>query len=390
MAGSSDLSDNSADVSARLRVDFGARGYDIFVGRGVLAEVPRCLPFPIEGRRCFIVSDRNVAALYAEGLGAVLRDARASGVETYVLEPGEESKSLAMLGAVLGWLLDRKIDRKSVIFALGGGVVGDLAGFAAAVVLRGVPYVQIPTTVLAQVDSAVGGKTAIDMPQGKNLVGAFYQPACVIADLGVLDSLPVREVRAGYAEIVKYGLLGDAAFFSWLEENAGAVLGREARALGHAVVESCRAKAGIVSGDELEGDGGRRALLNFGHTFGHAFEAAAGFDGGALLHGEAVAIGMVCAFDLSARLGLCPAAEGARVRAHLAAAGLPVRISDIPMLRGVAAERFIDLMHSDKKSEGGKIGFILARGIGAAFASRDVPMRALEETLVASLSGAGA
>lgn len=376
-----------SEESARLRVELGARSYDIVAGRGVLADVARSLPFSLDGRACFIVTDGHVAPLYAPGLEAVLKAAGAPKVETHILPPGEESKSFARLEALLGWMLDHKIDRKSLIFALGGGVVGDLAGFAASVVLRGVPYVQIPTTLLAQVDSAVGGKTAIDVPQGKNLVGAFHQPVCVISDLATLDSLPDREMRAGYAEVVKCGLLGDADFFAWLEDNGAAVLRREPVALHRAVLESCRAKAEIVAGDECEGDGGRRVLLNLGHTFGHAFEAAAGYDGGALLHGEGVAIGMVCAFDLSVRMGLCPAQDLQRTRAHLVAAGLPVAAADIPALRGVAPEKFIDLMHSDKKTEGGKIGFVLVRGIGKAFASRDVPVAALTETLKASAAG---
>lgn len=376
-----------SDGAARLRVDLGVRGYDIVLGRGVLADAARNLPFPLEGRSCFIVTDGHVAPLYAPGLEASLKSAGARGVEIFVLPPGEESKSFARLEELLGWMLDRKIDRKSVVFALGGGVVGDLAGFAAAVALRGVPYVQIPTTLLAQVDSAIGGKTAIDVPQGKNLVGAIHQPSCVISDLAALDTLPDREMRAGYAEIVKYGLLGDADFFSWLEQNGAAVLQRNETALPHAILESCRAKAEIVSGDEHEGEGGRRVLLNFGHTFGHAFEAAAGYDGGVLLHGEGVAIGMVCAFDLSVRIGLCPAGDLVRARAHLAAAGLPVSAAEIEPLRGIAPEKLIDLMGSDKKSGGGKIGFVLVRGIGEAFATREVPVPTLIETLKASVAG---
>lgn len=375
----------SPDVSGTLRVDIGERAYDIVAGRGLVDGVAALIPFSLEGRSCFVVSDENVAPLYAAALRRSLESSGARRVEAHITPPGEESKSFARLEALLGWMLDLGIDRKSVVFALGGGVVGDLAGFAAAVVLRGVPYVQIPTTLLAQVDSAVGGKTAIDMPQGKNLVGAFHQPVLVLSDLAMLDTLPEREMRAGYAEIVKYGLLGDEVFFAWLERGGSDVLRREPASLRHAILESCRAKAAIVKADERE-ENGLRALLNLGHTFGHAFEAAAGF-GGALLHGEAVAIGMVCAFDLSARLGLCPEEESRRARAHLAAAGLPVTLAQVSELRNVAPENFLERMRADKKSTGGRIGFILARGIGKAFEAKDVPEEIVLRSLRASAQG---
>jgi 3-dehydroquinate synthase len=289
-----------------------------------------------------------------------------------VLPPGEATKSFAHLTQVSNYLLDLRLERGDAVVALGGGVIGDLAGFAASILKRGVRFVQIPTTLLAQVDSSVGGKTGINTEHGKNLIGTFHQPSLVIADLDTLATLEPRELRAGYAEVVKYGLLDDAAFFEWLETSGAAVLAREAGALGHAVEVSCRAKAAIVAEDERES--GRRALLNLGHSFAHAFEAWAGYSG-ALLHGEAVAIGMVLAFELSEELGLCTAGESPRVAAHLKAAGLPASLGDLQRLTNRAlpsAGELAQLMAQDKKMSGGRLTLVLARRIGEALLSRDV------------------
>src|SRR6185437_2342649 len=281
---------------------------------------------------------------------------------------GESSKSIAMFERVCDALIAARIERGDVVVALGGGVVGDLGGFCAAAVRRGLDYVQVPTTLLAQVDSSVGGKTAINSRHGKNLIGAFYQPILVVADSQLLDSLPARQFRAGYAEVAKYGLLGDAGFFAWLEANADDVFAGRAAAREHAIATSCRMKAEIVARDERET--GDRALLNLGHTFGHAFEAAAGFSD-RLLHGEAVALGMSLAFDFSAARGLLPRADGARVKHHLGKVGLPTHISDVP--GGVpGVDVLMDLMAQDKKVRRGRLTFILVRGIGQAFVVPDV------------------
>jgi 3-dehydroquinate synthase len=298
-----------------------------------------------------------------------------------IVPPGESTKSIAMLERVCEALLDARIERGDLVLALGGGVVGDLAGFAAAVVRRGVDYVQVPTTLLAQVDSSVGGKTAINSAHGKNLIGAFYQPILVVADTALLDTLPAREFGAGYAEVVKYGLLGDAAFFDWLEANwRDLFAGGPARE--HAVAVSCRAKAAIVARDERET--GDRMLLNLGHTFGHAFEAAAGFSE-RLLHGEAIGLGMALAFEFSARRGLIGEAEAARAIGHLAAVGLPTHVKDVPGgWPGIDA--MMDLISQDKKVRRGKLTFILLRGLGSAFVARDVDAAEVRVFLAEKLS----
>jgi 3-dehydroquinate synthase len=297
-----------------------------------------------------------------------------------VLPSGEASKSMAQLAELLDRLLDLGVDRASTIAAFGGGVIGDLAGFAAAILLRGLDYVQIPTTLLAQVDSAIGGKTGINTDHGKNLVGAFHQPRLVLADTAVLASLPPRELRAGYAEVVKYGLIDRPDFFVWLEAHGAEVLAGDPAAQQHAVLESCRAKAAVVAADEREG--GVRALLNLGHTFAHALEAASGY-GDELLHGEAVALGMVLAFDLSVRLGLCPAADAERVRAHLAGAGLPTTLGAVRP-EGFAAKTLLAAMGHDKKAEAGRPRFVLTRGIGRVFAGAEVATAELEALLAAA------
>jgi 3-dehydroquinate synthase len=295
-----------------------------------------------------------------------------------VIAPGEAAKSFSGLEALCDALLALELDRGDLIVAFGGGVVGDLAGFAAAILKRGVDFVQIPTTLLAQVDSSVGGKTAIDTPRGKNLIGAFHQPRLVLADLGVLDTLPAREVVCGYAEVIKYGLLGDAAFFGWLEANGPAVLALDAAALTRAVGRSVEMKAEIVAEDEREA--GRRALLNLGHTFAHALETETGF-GEALKHGEAVGLGMALAFRFSSVLGCCPGQDAVRATRAIAAAGLPTRLEDAPGHPFRAAE-LIGHMAQDKKAEGGALTFILARGIGAAFVAKGVDPAALADFLI--------
>jgi shikimate kinase/3-dehydroquinate synthase len=296
-----------------------------------------------------------------------------------VVAPGEASKSLATYQEVVDQLLEARVERRTAVIALGGGVVGDLAGFAAATTLRGLPFIQIPTTLLSQVDSSVGGKTGVNTPRGKNLVGAFYQPRMVLADTGTLGTLPPRELRAGYAEIVKAGLIGDAAFFAWCERFGSAVVGGDREAQAEAIKRACAFKAAVVGDDEREekpNDG--RALLNLGHTFGHALEAEYGYDGG-LLHGEGVAIGLGLAFKLSARLGHCSAADAERVIAHVSAVGLP---SDLSMLnRRFSAATLVGHMRRDKKMRDGALHFVLTRGVGQAFTSADVPPDAVVDLL---------
>ncbi|NVO17155.1 MAG: 3-dehydroquinate synthase [Rhodoplanes sp.] len=347
-------------------VALGERAYDIVIGRGLLASLGPRLAALKPGAKAAVVCDVTVAALHLAAVEATLATAGIPCARV-IVAAGEGSKSFATLERVCDELLAAKIERGDVVIALGGGVVGDLSGFAAAITRRGLDYVQVPTTLLAQVDSSVGGKTAINSRLGKNLVGAFHQPILVVADTGLLDTLSQREFRAGYAEVAKYGLLGDAAFFTWLESNAHDLFaGGPARE--HAVATCCRMKAAIVARDERET--GDRALLNLGHTFGHAFEAAAGFSA-RLLHGEAVSLGMVLAFRFSARLGLLPKTDVERVEKHLAEIGLPTRVADVSF-RWPDADRMMDLMAQDKKVKRGKLTFILVRGIGQAFVTRDV------------------
>ena len=362
-------------------VALGTRSYDIVIGRGLLPSLGERLATLRPGARVAVVSDETVAGLYLDPTTEALRGAGLQSTAV-VVPPGESSKSFAMFETVCEALVAARIERGDLVLALGGGVVGDLAGFAAAVVRRGVDYVQVPTTLLAQVDSSVGGKTAIDSRLGKNLVGAFHQPVLVLADTALLDTLPAREFRSGYAEVVKYGLLGDAAFFAWLETNWRDVFaGGPARE--HAIATSCRAKAAIVSRDEREA--GERALLNLGHTFGHAFEAAAGFSA-RLLHGEAIALGMVLAFEFSVRRGLLPPSEAERVTRHLAAVGLPTRLSSVA--GGLPdADGLLDLIAQDKKVKRGKLTFILARAIGDSFIATDVDRGEVRTFLVDKLAG---
>lgn len=354
-------------MTRRVVVGLGDRAYEVAIGANLLAEAGRRIaPFARRGRLA-VVSDATVWGLHGARLTAALEDA-GFAVAPVVIPPGEQTKSFEGLADLTDRLLALELDRGDLIVAFGGGVVGDLAGFAAAIYKRGVDFVQIPTTLLAQVDSSVGGKTAIDTPRGKNLVGAFHQPRLVLADLDVLSTLPDREMRAGYAEVIKYGLLGDFGFFEWLEANGARVLARDPEALAHAVARSVEMKAEIVAEDEKEQ--GRRALLNLGHTFGHALEAETGY-GAALLHGEAVAAGSAIAFRFSAAQGLCASQDATRAEQAIAAAGLPTRLSDVTG-HPFRADRLVAHMAQDKKAEGGRLTFILARGIGETFVAKDV------------------
>jgi len=362
-------------VLERVWVDLGPRGYDILIGDNLLADLADQAGDCLHGQRIAVVTDDNVAELYRDTVCTVLEKAGFSAFSV-VIPAGEKAKSFRQLEELLSRLLDLGIERGDTVLALGGGVMGDLAGFAAAVLRRGVALVQCPTTLLAQVDSAVGGKTAINMPQGKNLVGAFHQPRGVLADLTALDSLPERQRRAGYAEVVKYGLIDRPGFFAWLESHGQEVLAGDRRAQAYAVAESCSAKAALVGADEREA--GQRALLNLGHTFAHALESAAAYED-TLLHGEAVAIGCVLAFELSAQLELASAEDAERVRRHFESVGLPTRPPEA--LAGTSVDRLLGYIGQDKKVSGGTPSFVLARGIGEAFLSREVPNDSLASLL---------
>jgi 3-dehydroquinate synthase len=353
-------------TETNVHVALGERGYDIAIGRGLLPRLGTRIAALRPGAAAAIVTDETVARHHLDVAEATLA---ASGIRStrIVVPPGEGTKSWRMVEQVCDGLLAAKVERGDLVVALGGGVVGDLAGFAAAITRRGLSVVQVPTTLLAQVDSSVGGKTGINSAHGKNLIGAFHQPVMVLADTALLDTLPIRDFRAGYAEVAKYGLINDAGFFAWLEANWREIFaGGPAR--DQAIATCCRSKADFVARDERET--GDRALLNLGHTFGHALEAGAGFSD-RLLHGEAVALGMVLAFAFSARLGLMPAADAERAAAHLAAVGLPIHLSDVTGgLPGL--DRLMDLMAQDKKVRRGRLTFILARGIGGAYVAPDV------------------
>lgn len=359
-----------------IRVPLGDRAYDVRVGRGLIAhagaEIAPLLPRP----RVAVLTDERVAAAH---LGALKDGLAKDGIETtsLALPAGEATKSWDALEQSVEWLLSERIERQDVLIALGGGVIGDLAGFAAAILRRGIRFVQIPTSLLAQVDSSVGGKTAINSPAGKNLIGAFHQPALVLADIDVLNTLTLRDFLAGYGEVVKYGMLGDAAFFEWLEENGSALLAGDASLRAYAVRRSVEMKAEIVARDETEQ--GDRALLNLGHTFCHALEAATGYSD-RLLHGEGVAVGCALAFEMSARMGLCSQEDPSRVRAHLSTMGMKVDLADIPG-DFPDADTLVDLMGQDKKVVAGQLRMILARGIGEAFVTSDVPLDLLRTLL---------
>ncbi|MBY0562985.1 MAG: 3-dehydroquinate synthase [Hyphomonadaceae bacterium] len=367
-------------MSQIIPVQLGARAYEAHLGAGLMARAGELIaPFAPSGR-VFVVTDKTVAKLHG---AALMRSLGAAGLRTatVILQPGEGSKSFRGLEKLCRQLLQADIHRNDLVVAFGGGVIGDLAGLAAALVKRGVAFVQIPTTLLAQVDSSVGGKTAIDTPEGKNLVGLIHQPRLVIADIDALRTLSVRERRAGYAEIVKVGLIGDAPFFRWCEGSVAAVLACEEEPLLNAVQTAIAFKARIVEADEREE--GERALLNFGHTFAHALEAHNGYDG-ALLHGEAVAAGMALAFKLSAALGYCSEAEERRVRAHLLEAGFTLDLRELPGAP-YNMHDLMALMSKDKKAEAGKLTFILARAPGRAFIEKDVPADVVAEILQSEL-----
>ena len=359
-----------------LRVALGSRAYPIHIGAGILDE--RSLYAPHLSGAAAVVTNSVVAPLYLPRVRAALERAGARAVVPVLVEDGEQAKRWQVLEQVLDALLAGRCGRDSVIVALGGGVVGDLAGFAAAVYQRGIGFIQVPTTLLAQVDSSVGGKTAINHPRGKNMVGAFHQPRAVIADVATLDTLPERELRAGLAEVIKHGAALDASFLAWLEGNVEALLRREQAALVHAVRRSCELKAAIVAEDERES--GNRALLNFGHTFGHAIETASGY--GAWLHGEAVAAGMVMAAELSARAGLLPAGESLRLRKLIARAGLPVAPPRIE------EARWLELMALDKKSAQGRMRFVLLEGMGKAVLKSGIDEPLVRQVLAASAAAA--
>jgi 3-dehydroquinate synthase len=357
-----------ANARRTVRVDLGDRSYDILIGPGLIAAAGREIASRLKGRKIAVITDAHVAPLYLDSFMAALK---AEGIEavSLVLPAGEKTKSFEHLISVCDSVLAARIERNDAVVALGGGVIGDLTGFAAGIARRGSRFIQVPTSLLAQVDSSVGGKTGINSPHGKNLIGVFHQPDLVLADTDVLDTLSLREFRAGYAEVAKYGLIDKPDFFAWLEKNWRAVFaGGEARI--EAIATSCQAKADVVAADEREN--GQRALLNLGHTFGHALEAATQYDSARLVHGEGVSIGMVLAYQFSARMNLASPDDGKRVEAHLADVGLPTAMSQIP--GGLPpADVLMDAIAQDKKVKGGKLTFILTRGVGQSFVADDVP-----------------
>lgn len=365
-----------------VRVELADRSYDVIIGRGLIHEAGRRLALLVPGAAVGVVSDAHVAALHGATLvGALSQTGLRPSMTT--IPPGEASKSYTQYAALCDSLIAAKIERKDIVLALGGGVVGDLSGFASASIRRGTHFVQMPTSLLAQVDSSVGGKTGINSPHGKNLIGAFHQPILVLCDTGLLDTLPLREMRAGYAEVVKYGLIDRPDFFNWCEANwRGVYEGGPERE--HAVAEACRAKAAVVARDEREE--GDRALLNLGHTFAHALERVTAYDSARLVHGEAVSIGMVLAFRFSQRLELCPGQDVERVRRHLDSAGLPTRIDQVPGGVG-SVEALMQAMAQDKKVSRGAMTFILARGIGQSFIAKGVEAALARDFLEAELAG---
>jgi len=374
----------TGDTIDTVRVDLGGRSYDILIGSGLIADAANHVAPMFKRPVTAVVTDDTVAPLHLQPLLDSLEVAGIS-VTPIILPAGEGTKSFAYLDSLLNQLFDAQIERGDHIIALGGGVIGDLTGFAASIFRRGIDFIQIPTTLLAQVDSSVGGKTAINVPYGKNLVGAFHQPRLVLADLSALDTLPERQRLAGYAEVVKYGLINDPDFFGWLQENGPRLLSGDQQALQYAVGVSCRSKAAIVSADEREG--GQRALLNLGHTFGHALEAETGYSD-RLLHGEGVAMGMAMAFELSARLGMCAPAEADIILQHLQAVGLPTRPTQVAGPSMTAAD-LLAHMAQDKKVSEGKVTFVLAEGIGKACLKRDVADTDVLAVLEAALANSG-
>ena len=361
---------------SRIPVTLTENTYDICIGHDLFCAAADDLSILLRKKQVVIVTDVNIAPIHLQVTEKALAKF-ASQIVSFVLPPGESSKSFCIYEQLINDILKLPIDRQTVLVALGGGVIGDLVGFTAASLLRGLDFIQIPTSLLAQVDSSLGGKTGINTTAGKNLVGAFHQPRLVLADIGMLTSLPQRELKAGYAEIVKYSLLGDAAFFDWLEVNGRDVINGDFEAQAEAVLRSCQAKANIVAADEYET--GQRALLNLGHTFAHAFEAVAGYDG-RLLHGEAVSVGLVCAFAFSQQLGLCSGQDVERVTAHLRAMNMPTR-SDQLSAGWASPQILIEHMRKDKKARQGKLTFILTRQIGEAFIAEDIDENELNRFL---------
>ncbi|MGR9152080.1 3-dehydroquinate synthase [Rhizobium leguminosarum] len=358
----------SASAIRTVHVPLGERAYDILIGPGLIARAGAEIATRLKGRKAAVVTDENVALLYLKALVASLDEAGIASAEV-VLPAGEKTKSFEHLITACDKVLEARVERNDYVIALGGGVIGDLSGFAAGIVRRGVRFVQVPTSLLSQVDSSVGGKTGINSRHGKNLIGVFHQPDLVLADTDVLNSLSAREFRAGYAEVAKYGLIDKPDFFAWLEANWKAVFtGGSARI--EAIAASCQAKADVVVADEREN--GQRALLNLGHTFGHALEAATAYDSSRLVHGEGVSIGMVLAHEFSARMNLASPDDARRVERHLKEVGLPTRISDIPGDLP-PAETLMDAIAQDKKVKSGKLTFILTRGVGQSFVADDVP-----------------
>ncbi|MEM7618491.1 MAG: 3-dehydroquinate synthase [Pseudomonadota bacterium] len=354
-----------------VSVDLGERSYDIHIGKALLEQTADLLPSSLKDnlkeRHVFILYDENVYP-YAQVIDEALAG-KTADTKMFAMKGGEQTKSYEGFETAMEWLLEKGVNRQSILIALGGGVIGDLGGFVAASVMRGIAYVQIPTTLLSQIDSSVGGKTGINTPQGKNLVGAFYQPKTVICDVGTLGTLPERELKAGYAEMSKYGLINDVSFYDWLSEHGEDVLSLKGEELIHAIEVSCKAKADIVAADEREA--GQRALLNLGHTFGHALEAAAKYDG-RLLHGEAIAMGIVMAADLSVQMGLTSAETLNRIIDEYQTLGMKTKASEIDPTLDHSAEEIIELMSKDKKVKGDKIGFILMKGIGQSFQTYDI------------------
>ncbi len=366
-----------------VTIDLDNRAYDIYIGSGLLFRTAELVPEDIKGRTAFIITDTNVQH-YAQNVKDILEDADVKSASLMTLPAGEQTKSFDNVQKVSEWMLSNGVNRNSLVFAVGGGVIGDLVGFCAAITMRGVPYVQIPTSLLAQVDSSVGGKTGINTAQGKNLVGNFYQPISVLIDLDALKTLPKRELLAGYAEVVKYGLINDLPFFEWLEENAEKLCALDKDALAYAIETCCQAKAAVVEADEKEH--GKRALLNLGHTFGHALETAAGYNG-TLLHGEGVSIGTILAYELSALMGLCSQDDVERVENHFLSVGLPTRVSSIENFK-TSVDALLETMRRDKKvSADGTMVFILANAIGEAFVSRNVKEDHVREVLKNALGG---
>lgn len=374
-----------SDIEQQIvRVPLGARAYDIRIGAGALAHGGAAISHATGGRSPVVVTDANVAGLHLETLERALAEAGVANTPAIVLPAGEKTKDFGHFADLMEEILSRGIDRSTMLLALGGGVIGDIVGFAAASALRGVDFIQVPTTLLAQVDSSVGGKTGINSRHGKNLIGAFHQPRLVLADTRVLDTLPRREVLAGYAEVAKYGAIRHPDFFAWLEDANGlAMIDGDADARRKGVAFCCQAKADVVGADERES--GDRALLNLGHTFGHGLEAQAGF-GDVMLHGEAVAIGMAMAFELSADMGLCPRDDARRLRAHLAAVGLPLRAADFPSVAW-NADVLLGHMAKDKKAEAGRIKYVLARGLGRSFAGGEASAEAVRAVLARWIAG---